>query len=90
MSFLMLKKDVTSYAVGKHVGVSRQYIDAISRAKPGSTSPANYKTLCAIDDFICETDEGKEELLWLGFKAKIRKDLEFYLHFHAEKTEEFE
>jgi transcriptional regulator with XRE-family HTH domain len=77
-------KKLSQEQVGKMIGSTRQYIDAIEKHK-ANTSPPRYEQCIKLAEVLTNDEDIKAKFLWLAFKERIRNNWSFYQHIHTEE-----
>lgn len=67
--------------VGKIIGTTRQYIDAIEKQKI-NTSPPRFQQSVRLAEALAPDEKTKLEFMWLAFKERIRNNWDYYEYLH--------
>jgi DNA-binding XRE family transcriptional regulator len=72
-----IPKKIAQTKLSNVMGISRQYLDAIEKGSHQASPPNLAQCLAIIDTLNLNTDDAYH-LLWLAFKGRIRRDLDFF------------
>jgi REP element-mobilizing transposase RayT/DNA-binding XRE family transcriptional regulator len=74
-------KKMSQEQVGKIIGTTRQYIDAIEKQKI-NTSPPRFQQSVRLAEALSSDEKTKLEFMWLAFKERIRNNWDYYEYLH--------
>jgi REP element-mobilizing transposase RayT/DNA-binding XRE family transcriptional regulator len=74
-------KKMSQEQVGKIIGTTRQYIDAIEKQKI-NTSPPRFQQCVRLAEALAPDEKTKLEFMWLAFKERIRNNWDYYEYLH--------
>lgn len=79
-------KKMSQEQVGKIIGTTRQYIDAIEKQKI-NTSPPRFEQCVKLAKELTQDESIRARFLWSAFKERIRNNWDYYEYLHKEEGE---